>query len=149
MCGLAACLWQTNRTLPPMKIIEAIQESASRVSHPDSLYGYGIPDLGKALFMLQGINPIPLNDESLVRIFPNPFKDHLTISFYSHDSQEIAIELLTMNGKRLFMDKKKVGLTSLNSLDIDSFSSLPAGMYIVRILTRSNRYEQKVIKGSH
>jgi len=148
MCGLAACLWQTNRTLPPMKIIEAIQESASRASNPDSLYGYGIPDLGKALFLLQGINPIPLDDESLLRIYPNPFTDHLVISFYSHDSQEITIELLTMTGKRMFFHKRNVGFTSISHLDINSFSSLPAGMYVVRIVTKTGHYEQTVIKGS-
>jgi len=149
MCGLAACLWQTNRTLPPMKIIEAIQLSASRASNPDSLYGYGIPDLGKALFLLQGINPIPLDDESLLRIYPNPFTDHLVISFYSHDNQEITIELLTMAGKKMFFHKRNVGFTSINNLDINSFSSLPAGMYVVRIVTKTGHYEQTVIKGSN
>lgn len=149
MCGLAACLWQSNRSLPPMKIIEALQQSSSMAANPDSLYGYGIPDLGKALFMLQGINPIPLGEESLLRLYPNPFTDNLVISFYSHDSQDITIELFTTTGQRKFLQTRSVGFTSLTNIDIHSFSGLPAGMYVVRVGTRTGHYQQTVIKASN
>ncbi|MFH0760037.1 MAG: S8 family serine peptidase [Bacteroidota bacterium] len=149
MCGLAACLWQTNRTLPPMIIIETIQQSASRASNPDSLYGYGVPDFGKALFLMLGISPIKLDDESLFRVYPNPFTDHLVIDFYSHDRQEITIEVIAMTGKKLVLEKLEVGYTSINRLDINQFSELPAGMYILRIITQSGHYEQTLIKASN
>jgi hypothetical protein len=145
LCGLAACLWQTNRSVPPMKIIEAIQSSASRASQPDSLYGYGLPDFGKALFLVQGMNPISMDEESLFRLYPNPFGNKLHVDFYSPDRQEIRIELITLTGQILFSKKAEVGYTSVNSIAINEFNNLDDGMYIVRILTRTGKHEQRVM----
>jgi len=145
ICGLAACLWQTNRSVPPMKIIEAIQSSASQASKPDSLLGYGLPDFGKAMFLVQGMNPIPLDDESLFRLYPNPATGPLHIDFYSHDRQEIRIEVISLAGKILYSKREEVGYTSVNSIVINEFSNLDDGMYIIRILSRTGRHEQKVM----
>lgn len=146
MCGLAACLWQINRSLPPMKIIEAIQASASQANSPDSLMGYGIPDFGKALFLIQGMNPIPLTDESLFRIFPNPFADRLRVDFFSPERQEISIQLLSLTGRVMASRKAEVGYTSVNSIELTEFHTLPNGMYILRIITETGHHDRKVIR---
>ncbi len=146
VCGLAACLWQINRSLPPMKIIEAIQASATQANRPDSLLGYGIPDFGKALFLIQGMDPIPLTDESLFRIFPNPFTDRLRVDFFSPERQEISIQLLTLTGKVMASRKAEVGYTSVNSIELSEFHTLPDGMYILRIITGKTHHDKKVMR---
>jgi hypothetical protein len=145
MCGLTACLWQMNRSLPPMKIIEALQSSASQANKPDSLLGYGIPDFGKAMFLVQGMNPISLNDESLFRLYPNPTAGQLHVDFYSPDRQEIQVDVISLTGKLIYSRKEEVGYTSVNTIVINEFENLDDGMYIVRILTRTGRHEQKVM----
>lgn len=146
VCGLTACLWQSNRSMPPMKIIEAIRMSASKANNPDSLYGYGIPDFGKAIFLLQGVNPVKLDDESLFRIYPNPITDRVSIDFYSHDQQEITVGVYSLDGKLLVQKKTEVGYTSISHFTINEFSHLPDGTYLIRILTDKNQHVQKVIK---
>jgi len=149
ICGLVACLWQTNRSLPPMTIIQTLRESASMSANPDSLYGYGLPDFGKALFLLQGINPVRLEDESLLRIYPNPFSEAFTVEFYSHDRQDLTVDLLTVNGRKLLSGTYQSGYTSINRMEIGRYSIFPDGIYILRITTGSGgQYVQRIVKAS-
>jgi hypothetical protein len=53
MAGLAACLWQAFPELNRSKIQLTLQKSGSQFSQPDSLNGYGIPDMKKAFVLLQ------------------------------------------------------------------------------------------------
>lgn len=49
MCGMAACLWQAFPELTNKEIIQVIREAGNRYDTPDPDYGYGIPDMGKAM----------------------------------------------------------------------------------------------------
>ncbi len=148
VCGLTACLWQANRTLSPVQIINAIQASASQSTSPDSLLGYGLPDYGKAWFLIQGIDPVKLGNESLFGVFPNPFADKLTVEFYSHDAQGITIELISSTGELLYSKPVVVGYTSINHIEINDFQHLPTGVYFLRIITKTSHHQQRVIKVS-
>ena len=44
VAGLAACLVQARPTWSATTIIQALYQTASRTTHPDSLYGRGLPD---------------------------------------------------------------------------------------------------------
>lgn len=55
MCGMAACLWQAFPTLTNKEIINVIRQSANRYDFPDADYGYGIPDMGKAMEIAQKV----------------------------------------------------------------------------------------------
>jgi len=146
ICGLTACLWQANRSLSPMEIIKALQESASQASAPDSLLGYGLPNYGKALFLIQGIDPIRLDNESLFRVYPNPFAGKLVVDFYSHDRQKISIELLSATGKLLYTKPVEVGYTSINRMEINEFQNYPSGVYFLRIITKTAHHQQRLVK---
>ncbi|MDU1891196.1 MAG: S8 family serine peptidase [Dysgonomonas sp.] len=49
MCGMVACLWQALPSLTNKEILEIVRESSDNYTDPDKDYGYGIPDMGKAL----------------------------------------------------------------------------------------------------
>jgi serine protease AprX len=53
LAGLAACLWQAFPELNRNQIQSALIESGSQFNQPDSLYGYGIPDMKKAFVSIQ------------------------------------------------------------------------------------------------
>ena len=44
LCGLVACFWQANPTLTALQVIEAVRSLGDNASHPDNVFGYGIPD---------------------------------------------------------------------------------------------------------
>ncbi|MCD6332792.1 MAG: S8 family serine peptidase [Bacteroidales bacterium] len=145
ICGMTACLWQTNKSVNPADLIHLIEQSASQYEHPDSLLGYGIPDYGKALFLVQGLNPVRLDQEHLIRLFPNPFTGSLVVNFYTPQHQEITIELMQLDGRICYRRTLQVGSTSLNQISLKDLESLPAGVLLLRILTQKGAYHQRII----
>jgi serine protease AprX len=146
LCGFTACLWQANRDRSPMEIIRAIESSASQANKPDSLLGYGIPDFGKALFLVQGIDPVRLDQESLFRVYPNPFVNELAVDFYSPDRQIITVDLLGADGQLLYSKQSEVGYTSINRIETGDYQNLPAGVYFLRIRTQTGQHSQRILK---
>lgn len=53
LCGGVACLLQACPKARPEEIIRAVQLSGNNAKHPDNIYGYGIPDLWRALSLLR------------------------------------------------------------------------------------------------
>lgn len=51
VCGLTACLWQALPGKTAGEIIELVRRSGNNTEHPDNIFGYGIPDFGRALDM--------------------------------------------------------------------------------------------------
>jgi len=46
--GLVACLWQSLPNKTAKEIIDIVRRSGNNVSHPDNVFGYGVPDFRKA-----------------------------------------------------------------------------------------------------
>lgn len=56
ICGLVACLWQAYPKLTNKELLDVIRRSANRYSQPVLPYGYGIPDLQKAMQLAKAIS---------------------------------------------------------------------------------------------
>lgn len=52
MSGMVACLWQAFPDKSNFEIMDAVRRSSNQYNAPDSLYGYGIPDMLKAYNLL-------------------------------------------------------------------------------------------------
>ena len=52
MSGMVTCLWQAFPDKTNYEIMDAVRRSSDRYDTPDSLYGYGIPDMLKAYNLL-------------------------------------------------------------------------------------------------
>ncbi|MFH0865837.1 MAG: S8 family serine peptidase [Bacteroidota bacterium] len=146
IAGATACLWQANQSYNNMMIIQAIAESSSQYTSPDSLLGYGIPNFAAANLILSGI---PINDfdnTSLVNIFPNPFDDIIYIVFFSSDTQVVDIDVYDITGKKVISEKGLKRSAGYNYLSVRKVSELGKGLYIVRILSDGKIYSQKLMK---
>ena len=53
MCGIVTCLWQAFPSLTNVELLEVIRQSADRYEDPSIQYGYGIPDMHKAMGIAQ------------------------------------------------------------------------------------------------
>jgi len=53
ICGLAACLWQAYPKLTNKQLLDIIRKSSNRYNNPVIPYGYGIPDMQKAMQLAQ------------------------------------------------------------------------------------------------
>lgn len=49
MCGLAACLWQAYPKLTNKELLEVLRKSGNKYDNPVARFGYGAPDMEKAM----------------------------------------------------------------------------------------------------
>ncbi len=139
--GMSACLLEAVPKAVNYDIIKALQSSADRYNSPDSLYGYGIPDMGKALSLLQDIYfRIPENE---VVAAPNPFTGSFELIF-RNTSSNITVEIFTATGKIVF--QKLYSGHAGRTIEINDMQRMPQGIYFIRIKSENGTSTIKVIK---
>lgn len=57
MCGMTACLWQAYPGLTNIQLLDIIRRSSDRFEKPNNSYGYGIPDMEKAMLLAKELQP--------------------------------------------------------------------------------------------
>jgi len=138
---MAACLIQAVPEAGNFDIIEAIMSSADRFNSPDSLYGYGIPDMLAALNKLQ--DKFLRLPEDIPLTSPNPTTGDFEIIFREQTSK-IIIEIFSMTGTMIYRKiypeyaGRRIHITELQNHD--------QGIYLIRTVTDSGTSVQKVIK---
>lgn len=139
LAGAAACLWQSRKSYGNMDIFNAIQESASRYSYPDNVYGYGIPNVSLSYYLItdiaQGENPDPV-----VRVFPNPTHDWLYIE--APILQYPMCRIMDLSG-RLQWSGMAEWIDEKYRIDM---AFLPTGMYFFEIIYPNSTHVIRVIK---
>jgi hypothetical protein len=146
-CGAVACLWQANPTFTNMQLFNAIQMSATQYTSPDNDYGYGIPDFCLANILLaNGGNLDEFTGDALMEVYPNPFIDEISFSFFSLTEQSIAIEIIDISGRKVIIDSRTVRSKSVNMLQGVNLSALGDGVYFLRIVSASGTFTKKLVK---
>lgn len=141
LSGMAACLIQAVPEACSNDIIYAIRFSADRVNTPDSLYGYGIPDMVIALNNLQD-KFIRIPEENPVAS-PNPTTGNFEIIF-REQTRTIRIEIFSMTGTLIF--GKEFREYAGRRILISELQNRDQGIYLVKITTDAGTSVQKVIK---
>ena len=146
MAGATACLFQAFPSMSNMQIIDAIKESSSQFSNPDSLLGYGIPNFAAAYLMLSGTQISDFDKQSQVTVFPNPFRDILYLCFFSIDTETVDIEIYDINGKSVYAELGLQRNTGYNYFSIGQLNAFPNGLYALRIVSNRQIFTRKVLK---
>ncbi|MFO7721942.1 MAG: S8 family serine peptidase [Bacteroidales bacterium] len=145
MCGALACLWQANPNMSNMQIIDALHRSAHQYNFPDTLLGYGIPNLAIAHLILGGQDFHDITGEKLVTVAPNPFNNLLMITFYAADTHQVLLELYDLRGK-LYHSRSYLKTNGFNVIPLTDLDNLAAGVYVLKITDGKNVITQKVIR---
>ena len=143
LAGMTACLWQGNPTKTNMQVIDAIKQSASRYTTPDSIMGYGIPDFCLADQILKG------NIGTQVYVYSTFFEDKPSVFISGNRDMNLTIELFDINGRRLVNSPAKILKDNgfKQAIEIPETSNLPAGMYLIKITADDGqRWVTKIIK---
>lgn len=141
LSGISACLMQAVPDANNADIISVLHSSADRYFIPDSLYGYGLPDIVTALITLQKRYVKTPSETAL--IFPNPTTGSFEIVF-SSPPVNITIELISISGKLIF--KKMVNDYAGRTMIITELQHMTQGVYFLRISGSSGITTRKVIK---
>lgn len=143
--GLVACLWQAHPALTARQLYYAIIQSGNQYGNPDALLGYGIPDFCAANVILGGGDISQFEEDNLVSVFPNPFRESFEFSFYSEKQQPVSIEMYDVTGRKVAENIFDVKLRSHNSYEV-SAADLRNGMYFLVIRTQEQKFVKKISK---
>jgi serine protease AprX len=142
VAGMIACLWQASPGVTNFTLYNAIQESASQYTNPDSLMGYGIPDFSKALTLLS----IPPKTNYLTEFYPNPFRDHFTVNYHSPFAQDVNIDIYDVLGKKVYENHGIHCWEGSNRINITALPVLQRGCYILKFTTELSTDSHQMIK---
>ncbi|MBL7890878.1 MAG: S8 family serine peptidase [Bacteroidia bacterium] len=143
--GAVACLWQANPGKTNMELLYAIQESANQFSAPDSIRGYGVPNFCTANTLLTGIQENHTDDLGL-EVFPNPFHNDLTLSFYNKEKQNVRLVMTDISGRAVFQQEFTAISDSKIVFTILPEQKLSAGVYLLNVILRDQTQTIKIIK---
>ncbi len=139
--GLCACVLQAVPAAMPADIITAVRSAADRFLHPDSLYGYGIPDFTEVISGLQDkLLRKPVNEPL---VFPNPFDSEVSIVFTAIPNK-LRIEVFSLSGKLIF--ERDLAEYISRSFILADFGQIQDGVYLLRMSTPSGIFTKKIIK---
>jgi len=143
--GLAAILWQSYSNLTSQQIISVLKKSGHQAAKPDTLLGYGVPDVKRAEAIILADYPIlGTEKENLVSIVvsPNPVQDNLNIDFPANlVGQKVDLSIILPNGAVL--SQESVTVEKQVPLNV---KSLDTGLYLLRINVKDQVRTLKILK---
>ena len=143
IAGISACLWQAEPSLTNMQIIDAMRFTASKSNNPDTLVGWGIPDLSAAYDVLGFADNNETRPGHQLQVSPNPFYDNFTITLNEQRSKDIRIELFSPLGKLVY--SQNISSRS-GQVQVDNLTHLSAGIYILRLSDKYSHFTSRLLK---
>ncbi len=136
LAGLTACLWQALPDLSAQEIIHLIRSNSSQYLAPDSLIGYGIPDLHAAYRQGAGIESTTTFNSPLKISYRNGYP---AIHFKEGVIADSCLTLRVFNTEGTLV--KANVLYPGNKEEIDN---LPPGLYLLVARGKSNYWTHKI-----
>jgi len=139
LAGMAACFWQSQPGLTNMEVIQFLQQSASKASSPDNLFGFGVPNGYKAYEQAR-------EELNKTKLFPNPAPSGKINIRMGREflNQKLTVTIYNMIAQRILSHTFQSKLErELLTLDI---TSLNPGMYGCTVFGISSRQSFKFIK---
>jgi len=141
LSGISACLMQAVPGATNNDIISALHSSADHYNFPDSLYGYGVPDIVTALASLQG--KYVLVPENSVLVFPNPTAGSFEIDF-TNPPKNFTLEIISLTGK--ILNKKSYTGYAGRAVTITDLIHSEQGVYFLKISLSSGIIVRRLLK---
>lgn len=91
VAGAAALLLQIDPTLTPMEIRDRLCSAGSQASSPDTLMGWGIPNVLKASGLF--------TPQNYLWCYPNPFRQVINIGYSLRRDGAVKIKIFTVSGE--------------------------------------------------
>jgi hypothetical protein len=139
--GMSACLLQAVPSATNREIIDALHLSGDRYNDPDTLYGFGIPDMSSALVKLRQKYMILPDDE--MTIAPNPFTGSFALIFQQPPGK-IGVEIFTSEGR--LVSKKDYPDLNDRIVNIDLLQNSGQGVYFLKVKKEEGQIVKKIIK---
>lgn len=132
VAGAAACLWQANPHASAAEVKRALEQSAHLYANPDSLLGYGIPDLKLANKILQTSIVEKWAGDATWLVYPNPANDYIVIQKNGNATLgKVQLAFYTLDGKLVRKEQKSDAIKII----IQDLQTLPRGLLLLQIIS--------------
>jgi serine protease AprX len=132
VAGAATCLWQANPFATAAQVKSAIEQSAHLYSNPDTLMGYGIPDMKIADKILKNTVLEKWNTTAEWLVYPNPASDYIVLQKQNNLSHEkVHVAFYSVDGKLLRKEEK----SDATKIILQNLRNLPRGLLILHIIS--------------
>jgi hypothetical protein len=150
IAGLIACLWGAFPEFSNMKVIDAVQKSAHRFTNPDDRYGYGIPNMYKAYYILKADrSQQQFGGAGWFSATPNPFTTQISSQFIADDAGTVKLYLRNSNNVKLDSATFTVDSLDFRSYVFQNLDPLPAGFYFVQYKSDTKDSTITLTKGAN
>ncbi len=141
VAGLTACLWQAVPEKTNAEILRAIRQSSGQFGHPDSIYGYGVPNFMYALRILK-IDQVAVTGQSIIA-FPNPFNEKTELDLINIQSVD-RISIYSSDGRLIHTmnESHTIG----NHIIIDKYLLPEPGLYFILINAGREKFVAKIVR---
>ncbi len=129
MAGAVAILWQAFPELTNLELKKEIEKSASQYTHPDSLLGYGIPDLMKIFMNGDSSDMYDFNKDVLISMRSNPFTDKIGLEMYSAQKQTINFKLMDVAGRLMREENQTIEQNQYMIFGLGDLQNISSGLY--------------------
>ncbi len=130
LAGMAACLWQASPSSTAADVKYALEKSGHLYDNPDSLLGYGVPDMKTAWYILNPETSSLVQKNATWKVYPNPVQNRLFIQAEDFNpANEISVSLFSLDGRLLFCQNR----TTNSQIILDNLQSLPSGLLILKL----------------
>jgi hypothetical protein len=141
LSGMCACVMQAVPKAINTDIINALHKNGDRFNAPDSLYGYGIPDMAGVISTLQELLITKPENETIIG--PNPFTGDFEIIFKKTPGT-LKVMIYTLSGQ-IIVNRSYQEYIS-RTLMITDLENRQQGFYIIKLVTAAGTFSHKVIK---
>ncbi len=141
LAGAAACLWQANPHATASQVKTALEKSSHLYEKPDSLVGFGIPDLKIADRILKTSIVEKWANGANWLVYPNPARDYIVLQKQTNvTSGKVTIAFYTLDGKLLRKEEKQDAAKIL----LQNLYGLPSGLLILQIISEDTSEAVKI-----
>lgn len=132
MAGGAVCLRQAYPSVSNLVIMDAIRKSAHLFKYPTNQFGYGIPDLAVAYFLIDDYFKGGTANSEQQKVFPIPFQKELNVFVQQTNEAELIAELYDFSGRLALTQVIRLQNNPSQFVTINT-ENLNAGAYLLRI----------------
>lgn len=146
LAGSAAALWSAYPALSSEQIRQALFESAHQYASPDSIYGFGIPNLYNAFLRIGATDSTLYKANSEIKVYPNPVVEGSKAYFGEIPEGTYSYRLFNTAGQLL--QKKSIDLRAGNYLELEIDVDLlnDSGSYYIMLSGKEFRTILQLLK---
>lgn len=148
-CGTNGMLYKTIDAGYNWTIINTgTQNTFQFLCFPDTTVGY---TGGEGGMLLKYIAPLPVEIpekqiiDNPLHVFPNPFRDQLSVNFFLQSTGSVEVEIFNPEGKLIRQHHYGKLPAGVNSLKVEC-KSLSSGIYFISINAQNQTFVSKILK---